>query len=220
MLRPCVIALIILIGPAVVARAWDGVQVLHASADVAWEEYVDSSPTPVYWIYWDATASGGGVDLVASYGAGADETAPVDWFACCTGDSVVFTGAWPENDPDNWIWNFVFFRVELQVRVVAWDGVRIVAARSVDGGHLTIDEHRVTVTDYGDLHVELLADDTGDEDVLELPPGTVFFVTLDVHARESGTHYAYDGQVRVRFEDPGPTPVAATTWSGVKGLFR
>lgn len=198
--------------------AWDGVTVLEATADLRWEQFVDSSPSPTGWTHWEASGTNG-VDLVASYGDGHDEFFEAAWFACCTADSMVFQGSWPENDPENYLWNRVFYDVVLYVKIYAEEGVNVVASRQFSG-NLSADEHSVTLTDSGAMEVFLLADGTEDEGEYELPPGTVFMVTIRIDASESGTHYAYDGGVQVRFEDPDYVAVQALTLGAVKNLFR
>jgi len=198
--------------------AWDGVSVLDASANLRWEQFVDSSPTPTGWVYWEASGSNG-VDLVASYGDGHDEVFDISWLACCTADSMVFRGSWSENDPENDLWNQVFYDVVLQVQIYAEEGVNVVASRQY-GGHLATFEHSVTLTDTGGMEVHLLAGGTVNEDEYEMPQGSVFRVTIRIDASEIGTHYAYDGDVEVRFEDPDYVAVQALTLGAVKNLFR
>jgi len=218
MLRLNILTVILLCCCCSLSLAWDGVSVLDASANLRWEQFVDSSPTPTGWTYWEASGDNG-VDLVASYGDGHDEIFEAAWFACCTADSMVFQGSWPENDPDNSIWNRVSYDVVLQVHIYAEEGVNVVASREF-GGNLSADEHSVTLTDSGDMEVHLLAGGTADEDEYELPPGTVFVVTIRIDAAETGTHYAYGGDVCVRFEDPDYVAVQALTLGAVKNLFR
>jgi len=94
----------------------------------------------------------------------------------------------------------------------------LLAEREVTG-MLSINEHFVTVAPISGPNTELLGVETVNTAEILLAPGA-YKIMLAVHAHESNTHYAYDGSVRIWWEDPELVAAKISSWGLVKALYR
>jgi hypothetical protein len=201
------------------AAAWDGITVLSITAGVDFELYVDASPTPYCWHYWDWHVEGYHDLPTLHQTFDTDETPCTStWLIHADADSLAWHGSWPAIDPDSDVWNDLHDGAELDCRVYFSAPVRLLARRAVTGA-LIANGHTVHVVPLvGDPLVMLEEDGGPDEAELELQPGT-YDLVLHILAHERGTHYAYDGAVHLTWEPQGGSPVQPTSWSTIKALY-
>ena len=201
---------------ALAAVAEEPVYVLSITADLDFELFAVTSPSPICWQYWNADVEGNqDVQLHQEY---ADDIVPclTGWMLHCDSDSMSCSTYWVEYDPENWHWNFQFYAVEMSARLVFEETVLLKAERSVLG-HLSTDEHHAWLTPIGQSDIVLLDSESDDQVELEIEAG-VYDLFLHVLAHESGTHYAFSGAVHVWWDDFAATE--AVSWGAVKTLYR
>jgi len=202
------------------AVAWESPLISQASASLTFQLYTDPSPTPICWQDWqeEAVVLHGQALPIQRIHIAEGEPCALAWTVRCDGMGLFYEGSWPEIDPDAWYWTFQSYTVELVVQLSILDPTRLVAERAVTG-LLDIDEHLVTLTPIPGADIEVLGVDTEDTAAILLEPGE-YFLTLYVCAREWRSHYAYEGVVRVWWEDPELVPSGRSSWGAFKALYE
>ena len=214
MTRCTVVFLLTLIATPLVAV--EAPYVMGIAVDLDHELFAVTSPSPVCWQYFDVNMEGN-EDLEFHQEYTNDVTPCIGgWLLHCDGDSLSYTAGWVEEDPENWHWNFQHYTVEMSASIYFAEGVILKAARA-SSGHLSTDEHYVTIQRSGQDPIALLGAESDDLVELEIEEG-IYTIVLHVLAYESGTHYTYSGAVHVWWESSAAAE--ASTWSAVKNLYR
>jgi len=205
--------LAVILSPSIAAGA---AEVLRVSADFDHELFVDMSPSPVCWHYFD-TVLEGSVNLeLHEYHENEISPCAGGWLLHADSDSLAYHGWWEEDDPENYVWNWQRHGVDLELRIAFAQAVTLRAER-FSAGQLSTDEQLTSVAYSTEDPVILLGAGTGDVAEMELEPGT-YTLRILVDAREHGTHYAYAGRVHLGWE-PG-TSAGTCSWTEVKSLYR
>ena len=200
------------------AVALESVDIQSATAHVDYEVFVDPSPSPVCWNYWDWSVSGSVVAPFHEDYSLDEEECRSSWSLHCGTDYMSWSGAWAEVEPEHPWWNWLNFDAGLAGRVYFSEPIRLLASRSV-AGQLHTDIHTVMVTPSSGEPISLLGENTGpDEAELELDEG-LYVLSIYVSAREHNSHYAYDGSVLLTWEPRDEIPVQPTSWAALKALF-
>jgi hypothetical protein len=202
------------------ALAWDGPTLHQATASLTFQLFGDASPSPACWLDWEEAVDGFPYEAPPIHRIHVEEDEPCTstWLVRCDVEGLAYEGSWPEIDPEFWGWNFQSYTAEIVARLYFPDTTRLLAERDVAGA-LSIDEHLVTYATISGPDTELLGVETEDTVEILLEPGA-YWITLTVHAHESGTHYAYDGSVRVWWEDPELVAAEISSWGAVKALYQ
>jgi len=205
--------------PLTSAHGQDAVRLQHVLADVGFELFVDSSPSPVCWHYWNWEAEGPELPVLDETFAIEVEPCTSSWTIHADADSLAWRGWWAEIDPDNYIWNFIEQDARLECRVYVGEPTRLLASRSV-AGVLATDVHTVEIVPPDADPIVMLAEGTGpDEAELEVEAG-LYTIILTATSLEHGTHYAQDARVHVTWEPLDGTATRPLAWSTVKARYR
>jgi hypothetical protein len=216
-LRPIVI--VVLVGVAASAGAWEQASISRVTASVDYELWVDASPSPYCWNYWDGDSTGHPVPSLHHVAEVVMFPCNSGWTVHCDGDGLSWHGWWLEIEPDNYAWNWIKDDAELTCVVYFAEPARLTATRAVTG-ELSMDVHTVEVQQSDGDPIVMLGDAAGpDAAELDLSPA-LYTIVLRVAAWEHNTHHAYDGQVHLAWGPQDDTPVLASTWSTVKALYR
>ena len=195
-------------GHATVTSAWG--DILHSS-------WSGSAHSPDLWITWEHTVDDGATfdDVVEG------DDAPGTFLVRCIADTLAYRGDWEEAVDYNHF-QYLELDVELGCTLEVSEPVRVTMSRSVLIP-LLVSDHRVDITGPGETTTTFLGDDPADLVEVDLAAGSYTIrLIVDMHYADSvGEDRVppYDVGVTVSWADLD-VAAAATSWSGVKQLFR